>query len=93
MRATGELNGSILPYSELSPQGLADALMNYAVEGDYTLQEILQILASVAAGKTSITPTGEGSAEVIFRNLLDTKDRVSFEMDGSERVTRQEDLL
>lgn len=87
MRATGALAGNILPYSELSPQGLADALMSYAVEGQYTLQDILQVLAAVAAGKTAITPDGNGGATVVFRSIDDTSDTVTATMSGSERTS------
>lgn len=87
MRATGTLAGNILPYSELSPQGLADALMSYAVEGQYTLQDILQVLAAVAAGKTSIVADGNGGATVVFRSIDDTSDTVTATMSGSERTS------
>ena len=72
---------------ELSPQGIADALMSYAVEGQYTLQDILQVLAAVAAGKTSIVADGNGGATVVFRSIDDTSDTVTATMSGSERTS------
>lgn len=66
----------------LSPQGLANAVWERAVDAGYTAEEILRILAAVAASKTDIT-----GSTVTFRNLGDTKDRIIADMTGSERTT------
>ena len=44
------------------------------------------MLAAVAAGKTTIVDNGNNTATVVFRDLEDTVDRVTAEMDGSERT-------
>lgn len=62
------------------------ALMSYEVTTGVTFQDLLTILLAVAAGKTNITNTGGGTATVVFRDVQDTKDVVSAEMSGSERI-------
>lgn len=71
----------------LSPQGLANAVWQRAVDSGYSAEEILRVLAAVAAGKTTIVPGGGGTASVVFRDLGDTKDRITADMVGSERQT------
>lgn len=90
--ALGNLSGDITPYTELSPQNLAAAVMSSVVDGTYTVEDVLKILAAVAAGKTTVNDLGGGSAEVIFRNLTDALDRVQADMTGSERAAVTLDL-
>lgn len=52
------------------------------IESGLSAAEILRIILSVQAGKTTINGTS-----VAFRDLDDTKDRVQAEMTGSERTT------
>lgn len=52
------------------------------IESGYTAAEILRILAAVAAGKSSGQPT-----TVVFRDLGDTKNRVSGTVDSSGNRT------
>lgn len=52
------------------------------IESGYTAAEILRILAAVAAGKSSGQPTNP-----VFRDLGDTKDRVSGTVDSSGNRT------
>lgn len=52
------------------------------IESGYTAEEILRILAGVAAGKSS----GQNTAPV-YRDLGDTKDRVTGTVDGSGNRT------
>jgi hypothetical protein len=66
----------------LSPEGLANAVWERAVDAGYSAEEILRVLAAVAAGKTDIT-----GSTVTFRDLGDTKDRIVASMTGSERTT------
>lgn len=66
---------------------IANAVWSAIAEGSYTHGQIMQILAAVAAGKTTITDLGGGDAEVTIRDLNDTADRVFAEMTGSERTT------
>lgn len=62
------------------------------IEGGYTAAELLRLLASVAAGKTTITDLSNGNANVVFRDLQDTLDRVDADMTGSERTNVTLDL-
>jgi len=52
------------------------------VEGSLDFQGLLQVLLAVMAGKSSIT-----GSTVRFRDLADTKDRVTAGMTGSERTS------
>jgi hypothetical protein len=68
--------------------GLAGATVTWAeiAEGTLTYGELMRILAGVAAGKTTIAPTGPGTADVTFRTITDTSDIVEASMTGSERT-------
>jgi hypothetical protein len=56
------------------------------IEGSYTAEDILRVLAAVAAGKTTIVPGSGETAAVTFRDISDASDLVEASMDGSERV-------
>lgn len=71
----------------LSQDDVTGAVLEAKIEGDYTLKQILRILASYVAGKTNITDLGGGLATVNFRDLADTKNRITGSMDGSERTS------
>jgi hypothetical protein len=62
------------------------ATLTGAVEGSYTMFDILKILAAVAAGKTRITPQGGDRAHVEFDHIDESGVAVAAEMDGSERT-------
>jgi hypothetical protein len=81
------LSGDITPFTELSPQNLAAAVWGSIIEAGYSAEDLLKILAAVAAGKSDITDLGGGSATVVFRDVNDTADRVTATMTGSERTT------
>jgi hypothetical protein len=70
----------------LSPEGLANAVWQRSIDGPITGEEILRVLAAVAAGKTTIDDLGGGAATVVFRNLTDALDRVTADMQDSERI-------
>ena len=57
-----------------------------AVEGNYTMFDILKILAAVAAGHTRITDLGGGNAHVEFDSIAESGICVEAEMTGSERT-------
>ena len=82
MFATSEISASISSLTALSPSTLASAVWSQIIDGGYQADEILKILASVSAGKTSIA-----GSTVVFRSLSDNKDRVVAAMTGSERTT------
>lgn len=56
------------------------------IEGSYTAEDLLRIIASVIAGKTSITALGDGSAIVVFRSITDASNLVTSTVRGSERT-------
>lgn len=56
------------------------------IDGAFTMRDVLKILASVAAGKTTVADLGGGNATVTFRDLSDTTDRVVADMTNSERT-------
>jgi hypothetical protein len=85
--ATASISASISSTTALSPQSLAAAVWSQAIENGHTAEEIIRLLAAVAAGQTSITDLGGGSATVIFRDLDDTKDRITASMTNSERTS------
>lgn len=57
------------------------------IEGSYTAEDILRILAGIAAGQTNIVDQGSGAALVTFRDLSNASDIVEAQMQGSERQT------
>lgn len=56
------------------------------IESGLTAGEVMKIIASVLAGKTIITDLGEGNATIVFRDVNDTKDVLTANMEGSERT-------
>lgn len=98
--STFTLSGSALPSAlafmvvppevsgdPLSPQNLATAVWEKAIETGWNAEQILRVLGAVAAGKTDIVDLGGGAASVVFRNIADTKNRITAGMIGSERNT------
>lgn len=79
--ARGHMEGSIVPYTELSPQSLADAVWQRVIETGFTAEEVVRILASVAAGDA----TGLEGSNPVFRDLNDTKDRITATYAGGTR--------
>lgn len=67
---------------KLNDAGSASNPWTETIEGTYTAAEIMRIVLSVLAGKTNIDGT-----TVTFRDINDTKDRVTAEMTGSERTS------
>lgn len=84
--ARGALAAQIL-VSQLSQTDVEGAVLEAKVDGTITLRQVLRLLAAVAAGKTTVTDNGDGTAEVLFRDLPDTKNRVQAAMTGSERTS------
>jgi len=83
-------NVSIGVATDVSATGTLDvgaAVLGATVEGTLSVQDALKISAAALAGKTSIVPLGGGNATVTFRNIEDTKDRITANMTGSERTS------
>lgn len=66
-------------------QVYTDGVWKRIIEGAYTAEDIMRILAGIAAGKTNIVDNGGGSATVTFRDVSDSGDIVEANMQGSER--------
>jgi hypothetical protein len=80
-RAIGHLAGNITPFTELSPQSLAQAVLDAVVEGDLKMAELLRILLATAAGDA----TGlDGSPAFKSRDGLTT--RVAGTIVGGDRT-------
>jgi hypothetical protein len=71
--------------SEASAEQIATAVWNAVAEGSYTYEEVMRILAAAAAGKTS--NTGQ-----TFRDLSDTKDRITGTVSGGNRTAASYDV-
>lgn len=85
--ALGELAASITVTGDLvTTANIGAAVWDYILSCGYTAEEAMQILTAVAAGKTTITDLGGGNANVVFRDLPDTRDVVDADMTGSERT-------
>ncbi len=74
----------------VNPYSVAESVWNEALEAAITSKEAIRLLMAVAAGKTNIN-TGL-PVVVTFRDLADTKDRVTAEMSASERAAVSLDL-
>lgn len=76
------LIGEWTPFTELSPQSLAEAVKNAVIEKsldgttDITIQGALRIALSFMAGKMDIVDMGGGVFRYTYRNPADTKDRL-----------------
>lgn len=65
---------------------LSRSCLDDQVQGAYTAGDALRILLAVAAGRSTITPTGPDAATVEFQAVDDSGVVVSATMDGSERT-------
>ena len=53
--------------------GAVDSILDDPVEGSYTMRQLLRLMASALLGKAS----GGGTATITFRDLGDSKDRIT----------------
>jgi hypothetical protein len=66
---------------------ISDGIWTRASDGTFTTEDLLKIVAAILGGKTTITVTAPGVATVVFRDLSDTVDKVTAEVEGSERTS------
>jgi hypothetical protein len=78
--------GAVGKVNELSQDDVTGAVLEAQIESGYSLKQAIRLLIAVAAGKTDIDTSGPNPI-VRFRDLNDTKDRVTATMTGSERTT------
>lgn len=72
---------------KLNGAGSAGNPWTEVIESGLTASDIMRILLSVAAGETTITPTGGDTATVKFKSQNAAVDRILASMVGSERIS------
>lgn len=70
----------------LDPSAIPASIWNRVIEAGLSAEELLRIVTAFASGKTDIIDLGGGNATVKFRDVADTKDRITGTMTGSERT-------
>lgn len=63
--------------------GAIDAIIDEVIEGSTTLRQALRLILSVAVGKSA----GGGGSTITFRDLADSKNRISATVDGDGNRT------
>lgn len=82
--ALGELASAInVTGATLTTANVGDAVWAKIIESGYSAEEIIRLLTAALAGKT----TGAGTTSMQFRDLSDTKDRISGTLDSSGNRT------
>jgi len=71
--------------NKYTPEDFGKAMLEASIETGFSLEQIIRLLVAVSAGRSSIVPGAPGEATVAFRDVADTKDRVSADMIGGER--------
>ena len=80
----GRLEAEILPFTDLSPEGLATPLLDSNdIEIGYSLRESLRLMLAATAGKVS----GGGTATVTIRSATDGSDRIVATVDSNGNRT------
>ena len=74
---TGTSASSIWEYGNRTLTS-ASSILDVVIEGKFTFQQIIQIMASVLAGKM----TGSNTGTLTFRDLSDTIDRIAVDVNG-----------
>jgi len=82
----GKLSARIDAGAQPSAFDIAQEVLGSVIEAGVDLRSVLRLLSAVAVGKTDIDTSGADPV-VTFRDLDDTKDRVTATMLGSERAT------
>jgi hypothetical protein len=78
--------------NELTKDDVTGAVLEAEIEPGLSLKKAIRALMAGNLGLDSITDLGGGGATVRFRDFNDTKDRLVYTMDGSERVAVTRDL-
>jgi hypothetical protein len=79
----GSLVADLTPFTELSPESLAQAVSNLEIETGYDLKEILRLVSAALAGKLS----GGGTSTVTIRDINDTVNRIVATVDANGNRT------
>lgn len=78
--------GIVVTGELLNTANVGNAVFAAISEAGFSYGDTMRILAAIAVGKTNIVDNGGGNADVTFRDINDTKDRVVAELQGSERI-------
>jgi hypothetical protein len=78
--------GAVGKVNELSQDDVTGAVLEAPVEAGFSLKQAIRLLLAVAVGKTDIDTSGPDPI-IRFRDLNDSKDRITATMTGSERTT------
>lgn len=79
----GKLEAEILPFTELSPQSLASAVLASEVEAGYNLEAAMRLILSAVAGKVS----GAETTTITIRNVTDGSNRIVATVDANGNRT------
>lgn len=79
----GRLEADITPFTELSPESLASAVMNSSVETGYNLEAALRLILSAVAGKLSGAP----GTTITIKNITDGTNRIVATVDSNGNRT------
>lgn len=82
MRSVGRM-GMVVSVNSLTQSDVTGAVLEAKVDGNFTLKEVLRLLAAAAAGKVSGAETGT----ITFRDLNDTKNRLVANVDANGNRT------
>lgn len=78
------LEADIQPFTELSPQALAQAVLDgNDIETGYSLREAMRLVLAAMAGKIS----GAGGSTITIRDINDLRDRIVATVDASGNRT------
>lgn len=82
---TGNLTGSVGSVTTVNglSAGAIDSILDDAVDGTYTLRQLLRLLGSALGAKVA----GAGTTTITFRDLADTKDRITATVDADGNRT------
>jgi C-terminal processing protease CtpA/Prc len=78
--------------NKLSQDDVTGAVLDVEIEPGISLRSAMKLLLAINAGKTSITDVGGGNVEVVFRNILDTKDTLTATTNGGQRTSIDLDI-
>ena len=76
----------------ISGENIANKVWEQELEGNYQAQSLMRLMAAVIAGKTTISSIGPDEATVVFRDVTDSRDAATFDMNSSERTNRVDDV-
>lgn len=85
--AAGAINAAVIATGAIDADALAadaiDEIIDEVIEGSTTLRQALRLILAVAAGKSA----GGGSSPVTFRDMADSKNRISATVDANGNRT------